>query len=108
MTESGSADRIGRGNKITEPEHYQPFIIRVLHRHTVRAGSHSRIPGEIVFIATTAIPRRIWDAYGARRELGKINRVDRVANGHSKTKRRQHCLELNDENPVASPGKIVG
>src|SRR6266571_4441548 len=100
MTESRIVDRLR--SKVTEHESYQPFIVLVPDRDTVRAAG---IAGEIVLIALT---RRVCDAYGPRRELVQINLVDRMVDGRSKGKRRQHGVELNDENAVAASGKIVG
>src|SRR5713226_2353500 len=100
MSESRIVDCLA--SEITELKSYQPFIIRALDRHTVRAASISR---EIVLILVTIA---VCDGYGARRELVRIKRVDRMVDGRSKTKRRQHRHESNDENAVAGAGKIVG
>src|SRR6266487_491249 len=99
MTESRIVDRLR--SKVTEHESYQPFIVLVPDRDTVRAAG---IAGEIVLIALT---RRVCDAYGTRRELVRINLVDRMVDGRSKGKRRQHGAELNDENAITGSGKIV-
>jgi len=94
MTESRIVDRLG--SKVAERESYQPFIIGVPNRHTVRAASASR---EIVLIASIGGIGRVLDAYGARGELVRIKRkwIGWMAHSHSKSKRRQHDVEMNGE-----------
>src|SRR3981189_2510572 len=100
MTESWSVGR--RKARVLEAQSYQPFIIDVVGGHTVRAALIAR---EIVFIALTSI-KRVFHAYGARREHVRIEPVDRMVDGHSKIKGRQHGTEFNDE--FAVPEKFVG
>src|SRR6266571_4437932 len=103
MAESRIVDRLG--SKVAERESYQPFIIGVPYRHTVRAASTSR---EIVLIARISGIGRVLDAYGARRELVRIKRkwIGWMADSHSKSKRRQHGFEMNGE--LAAIGEEVG
>src|SRR2546426_4326939 len=82
---------------VSKREGYQPLIIRVLHRHAVRAAS---IACKVVLIALTAISR-VGDAHGSRRELVGIERIDRMVHGHSKSERRENRIETNDETAVA-------
>src|SRR5215471_17614739 len=89
-------------SKITELDVYQPLIVLALDRHTVRAASTSR---KIVLILFTITVR---NCYGTSRKLARIKRVDRMVDGRSQSKRRQHCNECHGENPVTSSGKIVG
>ena len=83
--------------QITERQSYQPFIVRVLHRHAVRAACTAR---KVVLIASTTISR-VGDAYGSRGELVRIERVDRMVDGHSKSERRENRVESNDETTIA-------
>src|SRR6266849_1997967 len=116
MTESRIVDRLRSRSKVTKNEIYQPFIIGVPDRHTVRAAS---IAGEIVLIAYTLGICRVTDAHRARRELCRVKhnrvwaraladrcRVGRMALTHPKVKRRQHGDEFNGE--VAAIGEVVG
>src|SRR2546427_10525930 len=99
MTKSRIVDRLI--GKIAERESYQPFVIRALDRHTVRAAG---IAGEIVLVALT---RRVCDAYGAHRELVRIERVNRMVDGGSKRKCRQYSYEFKNKNAISTTGKIV-
>src|SRR5712692_2700310 len=98
MSESRIVDWLA--SEITELKSYQPFIIYALNWHTVRAVGTSR---EIVLILVTIA---VCDGYGARRELVRIKRVDRMVDGHSKRERRQHRDESNGETAVAA--KVEG
>src|SRR6266852_787952 len=103
MTESRIVDRLRSRSKVTKNEIYQPFIIGVPDRHTVRAAS---IAGEIVLIAYTLGICRVKQNRVWARALADRCRVGRMALTHPKVKRRQHGDEFNGE--VAAIGEVVG
>jgi hypothetical protein len=103
MEESRSVDRLR--SKITERETYQASIIRALDRHEVW-GVAEDIAREIVFNALTMICR-VWHACGAGRERALSKTVDRMVNGHSKSKRGQHLDKMNEELAVARASEVV-
>ena len=84
-------------SRITELKYYQPFIIDVLDRHTVRAAG---IAGEIVLILVTIA---VCNGYSARRELVRVKRVDRMIDGRSKGERRQHRASRDRHRPLRVP-----
>src|ERR1700730_582774 len=103
MEESRAVDRLIRS--VTERESYQASIIRALDGHEVWCVAD--VACEIVFIAFRANMCRVCNAYGAGGECALSKAVDRMADGHSKIKRRQHLDKMNDEDAVASASEVV-
>src|SRR6267143_908163 len=104
MEESRSVDRLR--SKITERQTYQASIIRALYRHEVW-GVAEDIACEIVFNALTMICR-VWHACGAGRERALSKTVDRMVNGHSKSKRRMHVRCCQDRDRTCSLCLVMG
>src|SRR6266850_524379 len=105
MAESRIMDYEGWRRVVSEREGYQPLIILVLDRHTVRA---TRRPREIVLIARIGEICRVLDAYSVCRKLFRIKRkrVHRMADSHVERKSCQHGVELNGK--TAAITELVG
>src|SRR6267143_1824324 len=102
MEESRAVDR--RRSQVSERESYQASIIRALDRHEMWCVAD--IACEIIFNALIGICR-VWHACRAGRERALGKAVDRMVNGHFKSKRRQHLDKMNDELAVASATEVV-
>src|SRR5580765_1752338 len=90
---------------IAETQRDQAFIVHILNRHEIRAAGS---PRKVVLNTVTAVASGtgVRHANSPRRKLVWIKRMNRGVQRYDEIERREHSIELHDQDSVATLLKV--